>query len=454
MVHTRMKKYIFLVFLGLSLVKCAPKVEPVTAENALERYLQNGDVSFDWELKENSTGTDADIYNLLLTSQQWREHLWKHQLTIIVPRDRAYEGALLFITGGSLKDGTPNWKENDEELITSLTGLALKNKATVAIVWQVPNQPLYDDLTEDALISFTLHNFKEDGDFTWPLLFPMTKTAIRAMDAIQAFSKENLKQDVNNFVVAGGSKRGWTTWLTGAHDDRVAAIAPMVIDVLNMPVSLEYQLEVWDDYSVQIEDYVKLEIPQQVHTEKGDQITKMIDPYSYRKKLALPKLIMIGTNDEYWPVDAIKNYIDSIPGKNYIHYVPNAGHDLGGGGQALRALSAFFGNTLTGNPYPEYQWNLDSDQEGIKLEVISDSRELKEALIWTALSEDRDFRDEEWNSSPLSTTDKPLIMAKESYPDSGYRAFYVDLIFEDPNGGEYSESTRMYVADDDEVFVK
>ena len=82
---------------------------------------------------------------------------------------------------------------------------------------------------------------------------------------------------------------------------------------------------------------------------------------------------MIGTNDEYWPVDAIKNYIDSIPGKNYIHYVPNAGHDLGGGEQALRALSAFFGNTLTGNPYPEYQWNLDSDQDGIKLEVISDS---------------------------------------------------------------------------------
>ena len=159
----------------------------------------------------------------------------------------------------------------------------------MAIVWQVPNQPLYDDLTEDALISFTLHNFREDGDFTWPLLFPMTKTAIRAMDAIQAFSKENLKQDVNKFVVAGGSKRGWTTWLTGAHDNRVAAIAPMVIDVLNMPVSLEYQLEVWDDYSVQIEDYVKLEIPQQVHTEQGNQITKMIDPYSYRKKVIITK---------------------------------------------------------------------------------------------------------------------------------------------------------------------
>ena len=60
----------------------------------------------------------------------------------------------------------------------------------------------------------------------------------------------------------------------------------------------------------------------------------------------MPKMIFIGTNDEYWPVDAIKNYINDIPGENYIHYVPNAGHGLGDGQQALTALSAFFGITL------------------------------------------------------------------------------------------------------------
>ena len=41
---------------------------------------------------------------------------------------------------------------------------AKKNSAIFALAKQTPNQPLYDSLTEGALISFTLHNLKKDGD--------------------------------------------------------------------------------------------------------------------------------------------------------------------------------------------------------------------------------------------------------------------------------------------------
>lgn len=425
-----------------------------TPKTALESYLKIEDGAYAWELKDTYEIDDVTAYDLLLTSQKWREHTWKHQLTILAPKEIAYDGSLLFITGGSLKDGTPNWtSKEDSEKTSPFAQIAQKNKAIVAIIRQVPMQPLYDgDLVEDQLISFTLHNYKNDKDLTWPLLFPMVKSAVRGMDAIQEFSKEKLQKEISRFTVAGASKRGWTTWLTGASDKRVEAIGPMVIDVLNMPVSLDYHLTAWSEYSEQINDYIKLEIPQTVNTVDGNALTQMIDPYSYRDKLTMPKIIFIGTNDEYWPVDAVKNYIKDIPGENYIHYTPNAGHNLDGGEKALKALSAFWGRTLDKKPYADLSYELNADKTSAMLSITSNSEDLKSIYLWSADSEDRDFRDETWGSNKINPSKDKTTTQKITFPKSGFKAFYIDLEYEDPNGGTYTKSTRMYLADNDEVL--
>lgn len=442
---------LFITSCGTEAKSSPKKVEPITPETALARYLDNGDTSFKWEIKENYTVGEVTAYDLLLTSQKWREHIWTHQLTILVPKEINYDGALLFITGGSSKDDLPNWTSKDDDRAKSLAFIAQKNKALVAIVRQTPKQPLYDGLVEDQLISYTLHNFKKDKDYSWPLLFPMVKSAVGAMTAVQEFSKEKLQKDITRFTVTGASKRGWTTWLTGSQDKRVEAIAPMVIDVLNMPVSLDYQIEAWNEYSIQIEDYTKLEIPQSVNTPEGNAITLMVDPYSYRKKLTMPKLILIGTNDEYWPVDAIKNYINDIPGENYIHYVPNAGHDLAGGEQALRAISGFWENTLNKKGYNDLAYDIKTNKSSATISVNSTADNLLNVYIWSADSEDRDFRDGKWMSKKLKFKKKGLDH-KVKYPKKGYRAFYIDMEYADPNGGKYTKSTRMYLLDDDELL--
>jgi PhoPQ-activated pathogenicity-related protein len=427
----------------------------LTPETALQGYLNNGDKIYRWELKDTYPVGDATAYNLLLTSQQWHEYIWMHQLTILVPTQNSHDAALLFITGGSNKKGLPNWTKKDDKFLQALGDIATKNRSIVALLRQTPNQPLCGNLTEDALISYTLHQFKEDGDYSWPLLFPMVKSAVRAMDAVQEFSKQTLNHQVKRFIVSGASKRGWTTWLTGAADSRVVAIAPMVIDILNMPVNLDYQVKMWKDYSMQIEDYVKLGIPQTALSEKGKAITAMVDPYSYRKKLSMPKMLFMGTNDEYWTVDAIKHYIDSIPGPNFVHYVPNVGHDLGDKKQALAALSAFFGATVENRPYAVCQPALIYGKKGITLTVETSPDILVDAILWSTSSTDTDFRDEKWEGKSLNLKKKSsVITSTQPYPASGYRAFYLDLKYKDINGGEYTKSTRMYVADNDEVFVR
>lgn len=462
-----MKKLLKILFLTLipfitscrdnskKIVEALPVKVKVTPETALQDYLKNDDASFKWEIKDSFQLGEVKAYDLLLTSQTWREYTWKHQLTVLVPKEVVYDGSLLFITGGRLTDGLPNWKNKEKSgsETAPMAEIAKKNKAIVSIIRQVPMQPLYDgDLVEDQLISFTLHNYKKDKDLTWPLLFPMVKSAVRGMDAIQEFSKEKLQKDISRFTVAGASKRGWTTWLTGASDKRVEAIGPMVIDVLNMPVSLDYHLTAWNEYSEQINDYIKLEIPQTVNTEDGNDLTQMIDPYSYRSKLTMPKLIFIGTNDEYWPVDAIKNYIKDIPGENYIHYTPNAGHNLDGAEKALKALSAFWGRTLNKKPYADLNYELSSDKVSATISIESNSEDLKSLYIWSADSEDRDFRDEKWGANKVAITKGKTVVQKIAFPKKGFKAFYIDLEYADPNGGTYTKSTRMYLADDDEIL--
>jgi PhoPQ-activated pathogenicity-related protein len=423
----------------------------ISPEKALKTYVTNNDPSYSWELKDSMNLGNVKAYHLLLTSQKWRGITWRHQLTVFVPAAVQHDGALLFITGGSNKEEQPNWSKEDK-MWPIMGVLASKNKAIVALIKQVPNQPLYDGKTEDELISYTLHQFKQDKDYSWPLLFPMVKSAVRGMDAVQEFSSKILRHPVASFVISGASKRGWTTWLTNAIDDkRVKAIGPMVIDMLNMPKTLSYQFETYGEYSIQIEDYVKLGIPQGTDSPEGKAITAMIDPYSYREKLTVPKIIFIGTNDEYWTADAIKHYYDKIPGKNLIHYVPNAGHDLGGGKQALEALSAFWGLTLLNKEYPVSTWNVIKGKEGFEITVNASADGLMDAAIWGTSSADRDFRNNLWLTrrvKPEGSTVKYTV----PFVKKGFQAFYIDLKYKDPNGGSFTVSTRIFTTDTENVL--
>lgn len=428
--------------------------KPVTPETALQSYLHNGDKSFQWELKNTIQGNGVTFYQIVYTSQTWQKIRWTHELMIMVPADLAHDKALLFITGGSNKNGVPNTHKVSEDLPDGLSRIAKVNKAVVALLWQVPNQPLYDDLTEDALISYTLHNYQGDHDFNWPLLFPMTKSAVRAMDIVQEFGKRNIHKKISGFVVSGASKRGWTTWLTGASDKRVVAIGPMVIDMLNMPVNIPYHKVVWGDYSIEIQDYVKLGLAQQFGDEKSSDLVKMIDPYSYRKTLTMPKMLFMGTNDQYWPVDAVKNYIDDIPGNNHICYTPNAGHDLGDKKKALTTLSAFLGNTLNGGSYPVFDYSFAVAGGKVTLTAKTTPDRLVGASLFSTSSPNQEFRDKKWSSAGIEAAGLPVVKAEVELPSTGFKAFYLELKYKSPFGDDYTECTRMFVADGTHVLPR
>lgn len=411
----------------------------LSAANALEAYIAKPDDSYKWEITSKQRVGEFGVAHVLMTSQTWRTNVWKHDLQIAVPPNvRHPEIAFLFITG----DGSGNSHKEILSLLAERAG------ATVAVLNRVPNQPLYDGRKEDALIAYTFDKYLRTGDETWPLLFPMVKSAVRAMDTVQAVAKQEKGYEIKKFVVAGASKRGWTTWLTGAVDPRVAGIAPMVIDMLNMKAQMEWATKVYGRQSEQIRDYTDIGLIEHMDDPAMVKLRSWVDPYSYRERYRnLPKLILLGTNDPYWTVDSLRHYWNELPGEKLVFQTPNAGHNLAGGKQALQTLAAFFQMIADKEELPTLEWKLDAG--GKPRLHVKVNRPATAIRLWTADSADRDFRNDKWSSRDLDIKPGSSIAdADVEKPAAGYRAFMGEVVLKTSTGHEYKLSTQVQVVPD------
>jgi PhoPQ-activated pathogenicity-related protein len=419
--------------LGLALLATPAVAAPPPA---LDEYVRRDDGKFQWTPVANEKTEAGTMHVLKLTSQVWQGITWTHQLQVYEPADVVYRDAvLLFVTGGS---STSKISREDAERGFALARLC---GGRVAVLPQVPNQPLLGGKTEDELIAETFVRYLETRDANWPLLFPMVKSAVRAMDAVQQWGKKE-GHEVKRFVVTGGSKRGWTTWLTGATDRRVVAIAPMVIDTLNMKAQRAHSLEVWGKFSEQIGDYTGRGLTEKYDDPVGKVLWEMVDPYSYRDRLTLPKLLINGTNDRYWTLDALNVYWDDLKGPKWVCYLPNAGHGLEvNRDYATHGIGAFFRHTISKRPMPELSWEHSDGPDGALRLTVTSNPGPKSAKLWVATAETRDFRESKWEPTPM-TVNGQVVKGEAPRPSKGYVALVGDLEYE-IDGIRYHLSTQV-----------
>lgn len=404
----------------------AAAVEIAAPPLALAEYLARAEPEAKWQLVSKAAVGTTEVWTLKLVSQVWHGIPWEHDLLVFRPVGAAVGKVFLVNEGG---------KAGPQKLIYGAM-LADKVKAPVALLLGIPNQPLFDGKKEDDLIAETFVRYLDSEDGSWPLLFPMVKSLVKAMDSIQEFAPQEWSGKVEKFIVGGASKRGWTTWLTAASDPRVMAITPMVIDVLNIRAQLPHQKETLGGPSEQISPYTKRGLVPLPDTPAGKLLWTMVDPWVYRTKFVMPKLIVLGNNDRYWSTDALNLYWDDLPGEKYISYTPNAGHDLterDAAGQkqdpfrAVNNIAAFVRHQLTGAPMPKLDWTHGESEDGkLTLEVKADPAP-SEARLWVATSKTRDFRDSRWESRPIELKDGQPVRASLDRPAEGYVAYYADL---------------------------
>lgn len=409
----------------------------------LDEYVRRPETAFAWRVTEKRTESDGRAYHLELVSQSWQGIVWKHELRVYQPQTVAPNSIMfLWVMGGS-----PN-------AMSASLGfeIARRMKIPVAFLHNIPNQPLLEaKLREDDLIAETFVRYLQTKDENWPLLFPMVKSVVKTMDALQAFTHKEWSAPVKSFVVAGASKRGWTTWLTAAVDARVKAIAPLAIDTLNMRVQLPRQLEAFGAYSEMIAPYTKRGLVPIPETPDGIRLWSMVDPWAYRTKLKLPKLIVNGTNDPYWTTDALNVYWNDLEGDKWVLYVPNAPHNLRrqdkpGPEQfshVLNTVAAFVRRQIAGKSMPKLAWRHDSANGKLRLSIESSEPPLG-ARLWMAHAPTKDFRRIAWTERP-ARVDQSRVVGELTPSGERYTAFFGELDYE-VEGLKYHLSTQVRIA--------
>ncbi len=437
-----------------------PLVVDTSTSTALADYVNTPDATYQYSLASTTVGSNDTyrVYDLNMTSQTWRstddvnQSVWQHWMQIVVPSRLTSTTALLLIDGGSNGGGPPAPD-------STLTSLALESGTVVVDLQEIPNEPLTftgdpnNPRSEDDAIAYTFNEFMQNlgqpGDQTWPLLLPMVKAAVRGMDTVQNFVPTvSANNPINDFVVTGYSKRGWTTWLTAAVDPRVKAIIPGVFDALNLAEQMVHHYGVYGFFSPAIQPYNAEQIFDRILTPAGEALSAIVDPYRYlsESQMSMPKLLLDSSGDQFFVSDSAQYYFHDLPGtQNYLRYIPNTGHGLDS--RADDSTVTFYNAIINNLPLPQYSWTVEPDGA---IRAVATTHPMQ-VLLWQATNPTaRDFRqgytNVVWTSTVMFDEAGGVYTADPPTPPSGATAYFIEMTFPSPiPGNPYVFTTEIRV---------
>jgi PhoPQ-activated pathogenicity-related protein len=458
-------KHALLVIITASILTACNSPEPATIPESsfpLKTYVETADPAFRYEIKETIRGESWTEYRVYLVSGTWLtknevdKPQWWHWLTIVVPDEVRESESLMLIGGGSKGDSKPI--AANEEMIEA----ALVTGSVVSHISNIPCQPINfkgdkaKGVFEDDLIAFAWMQFIEGGAGpelqNWLPRFPMTRAVVRAMDVVQEIC-ESSHQRVDEFFVAGASKRGWTTWNVAAVDDRVTGIAPVVIDLLNVVPSFHHHWQCYGEWAPAIDPYANLGVMNYLDSDEFLALLKLVEPYQFLDRLTMPKLLINATCDEFFVSDSWKFYWDDLQGEKYLQYVPNVGHGLDGS-YLPENLVSFYYATISDKEIPDFEWHISKDT--IYAEIDPESE--YQVRFWEAVNESaRDFKsyvvgDEAWQMEALEISEDGSYAIPVSLPESGYKGALVEVVFNPDSDFPLTLTTGTLVTPDSYPF--
>ena len=385
-----------------------------------------------------------------LNSQRWDGHGfvsptgWSHTVDIYIPQDALHRQALLIANNGTNipKADKPARRASD---ITEEMALAIarQTKTIVISVSNLPNQYLtYSDdglpRREDDSVAHSWKLFLQ-APGERPFIsahIPMMQSLVKAMDLAQ---QELKPWQIERFIASGVSKRGWAVWMTALADNRVSAIAPFAIDILNTKAVLQHTYDAYGkSWPLAFNAYHQEGITQQLDTDNFAKLMQIEDPLTYMQgaasqRLDIPKYIVNASSDDFFPPDNSGFYFDQLPGQKSLRVAPNSSHN--GIRQFVESsLIPVVNRWQQDSPLPSLTTSATTQGTG-KTVSLQFSEAPVQVTQWTAVNPAaRDFRDAcGIRYLPRHVTPSTPLHAQVHMetPEQGWTATFVEATFAD-----------------------
>lgn len=429
---------------------------------SMKDYIDSTKNEFSYEIEDVFYEDEWTGYHIRMTSGEWLDSKkvenvdWLHYVDIVIPKETQTDTGIMFIDSG-VND------ENYFRLDSTSVSYALRTKSVIVNIHNIPAQPVnflasdQESFYEDDLIAFAWNQFLEGGakqkDIEWLPRLPMTRAVVRSMDLAQEITLQN-NVNVKDFVVSGASKRGWTAWTTAAVDDRVVAVVPMVIDMLNMVPSFENHYRSYGEFSPAVESYVNYNIQDWMETDEFKTLMSYVEPYYFKEKFTMPKYLINAGSDEFFSTDSWRFYYDELPGDKLLRYVPNTNHSLNG--RYLNDdLISYFYRIINDIDMPTLKWELSDNN----LNVVLDYEGNYNVSIWNAKNQNgRDFRlwqeGELWQKINIQKSNDNNYQVEIKDKSNGYEAIMMEFTIDPESEFPLIISTGPFVIPESYPFNK
>lgn len=389
----------------------------------LDDYVNRPEKVFNWQdtgvtVKPLDGLLGATAYILNVTSLEWLDTtkvsgpngaIWSHQVAVVVPHTVKTNVSLIYLTGGCNEHPSPPGATDEELLVVAR--VAQQTGAIGVVVYQIPNCPLVfaSDPSqrgrgEDALIAWSWIDFVHDPTYDPERLvrLPMVKAAFACMRAAEQFTAQRQLGSPDGWIVAGASKRGWTTWMVGAaaagctNCSRVVALAPLVPIVPDIRAEVHRQWQSYNGFTFAFKDYAEAGIIPLIDEDGFTKLAEIVDPKYYTDRLALlPKVVVDSSDDEFMQFDWTDIWRDSFMTNTRLLIAPNSEHSLATGlPQLIPCLTATVESFALKTELPSFTTTYDNTTGAIRVTLPAGSQHGKVVLrhAQTISSVRRDFR--------------------------------------------------------------